>query len=252
MGKLKGFQANISLSSDASPRFHKPRPVPFALQARVDEEIDRLVKEDVLRPVEQSAWAAPVVVVRKGDGSIRLCGDYKVTINPFLENNQYATPNAQDLFATLAGGRKFTRLDLKQANLQMEVEPESQPYLTINTRKGLFTFNRMPFGIRTAPSIWQKAMDMILTGIPGVCCFLDDILVVGSTDEEHDERLKQVLERLSQSLRKDKCVFGKREVQYLGHVVDHQGLRPTTEKVKAISEAPEPSNLTELKSFLGY
>ena len=168
MGKLKGFQAKISLSSDASLRFHKPRPVPFALQAKVDEEIDRLVKEDVLRPVEQSAWTAPVVVVRKGDGSIRLCGDYKVTINPCLENNQYATPNAQDLFATLAGGRKFTRLDLKQAYLQMEVEPESQPYLTINTRKGLFTFNRMPFGIRTAPSIWQKAMDMILTGIPGV------------------------------------------------------------------------------------
>ena len=89
-------------------------PVLFALRAKVDEEVDWLFKEDVLRPVEQSAWAAPVVVLRKGDGSIRLCGDYKVTINPFLKNNQYPTPNAQDLFATLVGGRKFTRLDLKQ------------------------------------------------------------------------------------------------------------------------------------------
>ena len=118
-------------------------PVLFALRAKVDEEVDWLVKEDVLRQVEQSAWAAPVVVLRKGDGSIRLCVDYKVTINPF---------------ATLVGGRKFTRLDLKQGFLQMEVEPESQPYLTINTRKGLFTFNRMSFDIQTAPSIWQKAM----------------------------------------------------------------------------------------------
>lgn len=133
-------------------------------------------------------------------------------------NNHYATPNAQDLLATLAGGKKFTKLDLKQAYLQMEVEPVSQPYLTINTRKGLFAYTRMPFGIRTAPSIWQKAVDTVLAGIAGVCCFFDDILVVGGTDEEHDKRLRQVLDRLSQRgvrLKKDKCVFGQRQVQYL-------------------------------------
>ena len=168
MGKLKGVQANITLSANARPVFHKTRPVPFALQAKVDTEIDRLVREEVLTPVEQREWTSPVVVVRKSDGSVRLCGDYKVTINEYLENIEYPTPNAQGLFATLAGGRRFTRLDLKQAYQQMEVDTGSQQYLTINTRKGLFTYIRMPFGIRTTPSIFQKTMDMILSGIPGV------------------------------------------------------------------------------------
>ena len=125
----------------------------------MDTEIDRLVNEGVPTPVEQSEWASPIVVVRKSDGSIRLCGDYKVTINEYLENIEYLTPNAQDLFATLACGQRFTRLDLKQAYQQMEVDTGSQQYLTINTRKGLFTYTRMPFGIRTAPSIFQKTMD---------------------------------------------------------------------------------------------
>ena len=112
----------------------------------------------------------------------------------------------------------------------------------------------MPFGIQTAPSIFQKTMDMILSGIPGVCCFFNDILIVGSTDAEHDARVRQVLQRLKQRgvrLKKDKCEFGQSEVTYLGHRVDHEGLKPTEDKVRAIREAPEPRNVTELKAFLG-
>ena len=253
MGKLQEVQAKIALSANARPVFHKARPVPFALQAKVDIEIDRLVR-GVLTPVEQREWASPIVVVRKSGSSIRLCGDYKVSINEYLVNIEYPTPNAQDLFATLVGGRRFTRLDLKQAYQQMEVDTESQQYLTINTRKGLFTYIRMPFGIRTAPSIFQKTMDMILSGIPGVCCFFDNILIVGSTDAEHDARVRQVLQPLKQRgvrLKKDKCEFGQSEVTYLGDRVDHEGLKPTKDKVKAIREAPEPRNVTELKAFLG-
>ena len=254
MGKLQRVQAKISLSANARPVFHKARPVPFALQAKVDTEIDSLGREGVLTPVEQSEWASPILVVRKSDGSIRLCGDYKVAMNEYLENIEYPTPNAQDVFATLAGGRRFTRLDLNQAYQQMEVDTGSQQYLTISTRKGLFTYTRMPFGIRTAPRIFQKTMDMILSGIPGVCCFLNDIMIVGSTDAEHDARVRQVSQRLRQRvvrLKKDKCEFGQSEVTYLGHRVDQEGLKPTEDKVKAIREAPEPRNVTELKAFLG-
>ena len=90
----------------------------------------------------------------------------------------------------------FSRLDLKNAYQQLRVTPESQPYLAINTSKGLFTYTRMPFGISCAPGIWQKTMDTILAGLPGMTCYLDDILVVGGTVEKHDERLQQVLEWL--------------------------------------------------------
>ena len=168
MEKLKGVPAKITLSTNARPVFHKARPVPLELRAKVNTEIDRLVREEVLTPVEQSEWASSIVVVRKSDGSIRLCGDCKITINKYLENIEFPTPNAQDLFANLAGGRQFTRLDLMQAYQKMEADTGSQEYLTINTRKGLFTYTRMPFRIQTAPSIFQKTMDMILSGIPGV------------------------------------------------------------------------------------
>ena len=254
MGTLKGYEAKITLSAEAQPRFHRPRAVPYALQEKVEKELERLQQERVLQPVESSEWAAPIVVVRKGDGSVRICGDYKVTINPFLELNAYPMPNPQDLFATLAGGKFFSRLDMKQAYQQMRIHPESQKFLTVNTSKGLFVYTRMPFGISSAPAIWQRAMDGILVGIPGVTCYLDDILVVGSSEEEHDERLRQVLTRLDQvgvRLKKEKCEFKKTQVEYLGHVVDAQGLRPAEKKLSAIKDAPEPANVSELKAFLG-
>ena len=154
IGTLQGYQARITLSSDATPKFHRPRPVPYALQKRVDDELDRLQAEGIIRPVESSEWAAPIVVVRKSNSDIRVCGDYKVTINKYLEVPQYPMLNPQDLFATLAGGKRFSRLDMKQAYQQMPMERESQQYLTVNTSKGLFAYTRMPFGISTAPGLW--------------------------------------------------------------------------------------------------
>ena len=147
-------------------------------------------------------------------------------------------PNSRDLFAILAGGKRFTRLDMKQAYQQVKMDKESQKYLTITTNKGLFTYTRMPFGISTAPGIWQRAMDSVLAGVPGVICYLNDILIVGDSDEQHEERLKMVLERLDQAglrLKREKCEFHKTSVEYLGHVIGEQGLKPTESKVKAIN-----------------
>lgn len=126
---IKGLEARISLTPGATPIFHRPRPVPNALQTKVEEELDRLVAEDILRPLQKSEWAAPIVVVKKGDGGIRICGDYKTTINRHIDYSSYPMPNPQDLFATLSGGRKFTRLDMRHAYLQLKVAPESQPSL---------------------------------------------------------------------------------------------------------------------------
>ena len=129
--------------------------------------------------------AAPIVVVPKKDGQIRLCGDYKVTCNPDLDVEQYPLPRPQDLFATLAGGQKFSKLDLRQAYFQLPLDEASRKFVTVNTHRGLYEYTRLPFGVASAPALFQKTMDTILQGIPGVKCYIDDILVTGVNDQEH-------------------------------------------------------------------
>ena len=251
---VQGHEARITLTAEANPRFHRSRPVPYALQEKVNQELDRMQCEGVIRPVEKSDWATPVVVIRKGEGTVRLCGDYKVTINPYLDMGGYPMPNPQDLLATLAGGRRFPLMDLKQAYQQMCVASGSQHYLTINTNKGLFMFNRMPFGVCSAPGIWQRTMDNLLSEIPGVICYLDDILVNGENEKQHEQRLLTVLRRLDKAgmrLKQGKCEFNQPQVEYLGHIISGQGISPSDTKAQAIRDAPERTNVTELKAFLG-
>ena len=136
----------------------------------------------------------------------------------------------------------------------MCVAPDSQHYLTINTNKSLFTFNRKPFGICSTPGILQQTMDNLLSGIPGVICYLDDILVVGKNEEQHEQRLLTVLRRLDKTgmrLKHEKWEFNQPQVQYLGHIISEQGISPSETKVQAIRDAPVPTNVTELKAFLG-
>ena len=125
-----------------------------------------------MEKVTHSEWATPLVALPKPDGRVRLCGDFKVTVNPALDMDKYPLPTAQDLFATLAGGKYFSKLDLSQAYLQVELHPDSVKYCTINTHRGLYKYKRMPFGIASGPAIFQRMMDTILQGIPGVICFI--------------------------------------------------------------------------------
>lgn len=124
--------------------------------------------------VTHSEWAAPIVTVPKKDGSYHICGDYKVTINPALDIDQYPLPNPTTLFASLAGGKKFTKLDLAQAYQQLLLEEESKGYTTITTHQGMYCYTRLPFGIASAPAIFQRTMDTVLQGLPNVICYIDD------------------------------------------------------------------------------
>ncbi len=114
------------------------------MRSSIEDEIDRLEREGILEKVTHSEWATPIVAVPKSDGKVRLCGDFKVTVNQALQVDQYPLPKVEDLFATLAGGKKFTKLDLSQAYLQLELHPDSLKYCTINTHKGLYQFMRLP------------------------------------------------------------------------------------------------------------
>ena len=153
------------------------------------------------------------------------------------------------MFSALANGESFTRLDLARAYRQMKVKPECQHLLTSNTHLGLFRHTRLPFGISTAPSLWQKAMAQIFQGLQGVIVFIDDILVTGRTREEHTRNLRNVLDHLRQAglhLRKSKCLFFQESLEHLGHVISKEGIRPTDERVKCVREAPPPQNKQQL------
>lgn len=254
LGMLKGATATLHVPSGASPRFYRPRSVPYALKTKVEEEINRLLRDKIISPVKYSEWAAPVVPILKPDGSIRLCGEYKLTVNRVSTLEQYPLPRVEDLFLLLDGGKQFTKLDMSHAYQQIVMDENSKKYLTVNTSKGLFTYNRLPFGVASAPAIFQRTMEGLLQGIPGVVVYLDDILVTGVNQDCHLETLEEVLTRLKEAglrLKRGKCVFLADEVEYLGHRVDAQGLHPTGAKVRAIDEAPEPRNVTELKAYLG-
>lgn len=254
LGALKGFKAKLYVEPNATPRFHRARTIPFALKKSVETELQRLEDENIISPVQFSPWAAPIVPVVKSNGKIRVCGDYKVTINQALQPDSYPLPRVDELFASLSGGRYFSKLDLSNAYLQIELEEESKKFVTINTPKGLFQYNRLPFGISSAPAIFQRCMETLLQGCKGISVYLDDILISGATEEEHLQNLDKVLAILGAAgikLNRDKCAFLLPKIEYLGHVIDEQGLHPTEEKVKAIKEAPRPKNISELRAFLG-
>lgn len=255
LGTLKGYKAKIFVDQGTPARFCKARPLPYAMRGKVEEELTRLQNEGIIESTQFADWAAPIVPVLKSDGkSLRICGDFKMTVNQASKLDRYPIPKIEDLFAKLAGGQMFTKLDMSQAYQQILLEEESQQFVVINTHQGLFRYKRLPFGVASAPGIFQRVMESVLNGIPGVTVYLDDILVTGPTEEEHLSALEKVLGRMSEAglrLRRDKCVFLAPSVVYLGHRIDAQGLHPVTEKVKAVQEAPTPKNVTELQSYLG-
>ena len=222
-------KATLTLQEEAAPKFCEPRRFPFAIKPTVGAKLDQLEKRGVIERVSQSDWATPVVVVRKSGGKVRICGDFKVTINSMLKNDVYPLPLPEELFHKLRGGTKFTKLDLADAYLQIELDGNSKQLVVHNTHQGLYCYKRMPFGLSCAPAIFQRIIEQTLADIRGVACYLDDIIITGKTEYDHMVNLQKTLERLKDSgfrLRKSKCSFIQTSVAYLGHIVDKDGIRP--------------------------
>ena len=143
----------------------------------MEQELDRLERDGIIQPVEFSEWAAPIVPVVKTDGSIRICGDYKVTVNQAAKLDTYPLPRADDLFASLAGGKAFTTLDLAHAYQQIPLDEDSKKLVCINMHMGLYAYHHLPLEVPSAPSIFQRTMESILHEINQVSLYLDDILI---------------------------------------------------------------------------
>ena len=207
LGCMRGISGKLYVEKDVKPIFFKARNVPYAMKDKVETEIERLRHEGVIVEVTHSEWATPIVPILKRNGTIRICGDYKITINKVSRLDCYPIPRIDDV-CKFSRGVEFSTLDLSNAYLQMPLTEESKKYTTINTHIGLFQYNRLCFGIASAPAMFQRVMDNLIKGIPNVCGYLDDILVTGVNEVEHDRNLRKVLERLEKAgirLNENKC-----------------------------------------------
>ncbi|XP_055542937.1 uncharacterized protein K02A2.6-like [Wyeomyia smithii] len=235
-------EAKLYLKPDVQPVFRGRRPVPFAALELIETELKRLEELKIISPVEFSDWAAPIVAVRK-----------KITRSA-IQPNQHPLPLPEEIFAKLSGSKIFSHIDLSDAYLQVPVEKDSRQYLTMNTHRGLFEFNRLPPGVKSAPGTFQKIVDAMVADLEGVETYLDDVLVHGKNDKEHRDRLLKLLERIQEwgfTLRIEKCSFFMPEIHYLGFIVNHQGIRPDPKKTAAICNMPPPHDVSTLRSYLG-
>ncbi|CAG9126955.1 unnamed protein product [Plutella xylostella] len=253
LGCFTGGRARLHVREGAAPVFCRARPLPYALRARVDAELDRMLRDGVIEPVETSDWATPLVIANKADGSLRLCADYKVTLNRVLAIDKYPVPKIEDLFTNLNGTNIYSKIDLSQAYNQVLLDETSQ-FTVINTHRGLFKYNRLVYGLSSSPGIFQRIMSNLFSDIPNVIIFLDDIMCANSTLEDHYATLSKVLERLRNyglKIKREKCTFFTKQIKFLGYVIDSDGIRVDPEKVKPILKMIPPKDTSQLRSFLG-
>ena len=253
IGLCKSFQVPIHLKPEHKQCFSKPRPVPYSQLESTRTELQRLESEGVVQRIEFSNWAAPIVVVSKPNGKVRICGDFK-RLNQYISIDQHPLPKLDDLMEKLRGGQFFTKLDLADAYLQLELDDEAKQLCVVNTPFGLYRYNRMCFGIASGPAQFQRCMDSLTQDLPGVAAYLDDLIITGRTEEEHWTNLTNLLSSLQKHgfrLRLDKCEFFQQSVEYLGHTIDANGKRANPSAVAALQELPKPKDLQQLQAFLG-
>ena len=245
----------MKLDPQVKPVIRPPRQIPVSMQEKVKTGLKRMVNIGVIESVtEPTSWVSSFVAVKKkGKDEIRLCIDPR-HLNHAIQRQHYPMRTIQDVAARIPNAKFFTVLDASSGFWQIPLDYESSLKTTFNTPYGRYRFCRLPFSIKSASEVFQKAIDHLLEGYP--CeVIVDDILVWGSTTEaEHDRNLLKVLDRIREINRKlqwDKCKFKVNEVGYVGHLLTAEGLKPDPEKVRAIVEMKTPENVKDLRRFLG-
>jgi RNase H-like domain found in reverse transcriptase/Reverse transcriptase (RNA-dependent DNA polymerase)/Integrase zinc binding domain/Integrase core domain len=246
-------------TNDSKPIFTKSYRYPQIHKQEVKKQINDMLDQGIIRH-SISPWSSPVWVVPKkldasGKQKWRVVIDYR-KLNEITVDDKYPLPNISDLLDQLGKCEYFTTLDLASGFHQLEIHPEDIPKTAFSVENGHFEFIRMSFGLKNAPSTFQRVMDNILLGIQNERClvYMDDIIVYSPTIQEHIARLTDVFKRLRKAnlkIQPDKCEFLRKEVAYLGHLVTKDGVKPNPDKIKCIENFPEPKNQKQIKSFLG-
>ena len=252
LGCLKDYRLEVKFKPDVTARFCKPRTVPFAVQEDLNQAYHVGIAKGIWKPVTFNEYDTPVVPVRKQSqpnqpsGVVRVCGDYSMFINGQLETHRQPMPLPEDLMRRLDGTHYFSKVDL-------ELGPESQRRLALSTHRGVLLQTRLPFVISSATGYFQDVMNQLTSDLPGVAVYLDDILISVKTAEDHFNNLRHLLNRLNDRglrCRIQKCVFAQDSVAYLGHTISRDGISKGP-KADAVTKMPTPSNVSQLRSFLG-
>ena len=252
LGKIKS-NATIYVDEEVQPVIDPPRRIPHAIKEKVKSEIDRMLRLGVIvEETEPTPWVNSITIVQKPD-KIRVCLD-PTKLNKAILQSPYPTRTVEEVIAKVANAKYFSVIDANSGYWQIELDNKSSKLCTFNTPWGRYRYTRLPFGIKTAGDIFIQEMNSILYGLSGVNVIADDILVYGSSINEHNERLESVFKRAREvnlKFNPGKCKICKKEVNYVGHTLSEAGVRPTKERVQAILDMPPPTDKAGIQRFLG-
>ncbi|XP_053617728.1 uncharacterized protein K02A2.6-like [Plodia interpunctella] len=252
--KIKDVLIEIPIDDTIKPVSQPYRRIPIPLEEKVEKKIQELLTRDIIEEVQgPSKWISPMVPILKGSGDIRLCVDMR-RANAAIMRENHPLPCMDHFLPKVGKARYFSKLDIKDAFHQLELHPDSRYITTFITSKGLYRYKRLMFGISCAPEIFQKTLENLLMKCDGVINFIDDILVFGDNEAQHDMRLRKVLDTLRNSgvlLNDEKCIYKVQTVNFLGHELTPDGVRPLSKYIDSITNFRVPATIEELQSFLG-
>ena len=254
LGHVKDVKHRITLTENARPYFQHPYRAGPDMREAERTEIQRMLQLDVIEP-SNSPWAAPTVFAPKKDGSLRFCVDYR-RLNDVTVRDSYPIPRMDECLDSLGDAKIFSTLDANTGYWQVEIDEQSRSMTTFSSHWGVYRFKRMPFGLRNAPATFQRALDVILSSVrwQSALVYLDDVIIFSRNFEDHVRDVQTTLSLLQKhglSLKLRKSFFFQSSVDYLGHVVRPGKLQVASKTVDAVQKMHRPTNLTELRSFLG-
>ena len=244
----------IKIDSSVTPVVHPPRPVPAPIRDQVRRELEHLENSDIIVKVDEpTEWVSSMVCVRKKDGRVRICIDPS-DLNKAVLREHFPMNSIDDVATRLHGSKYFSKLDASSGYYQIPLTGKSSRLTTFNTPFGRYCYKRLPMGIRCASEVFQREMTRHFGVIDGVEVIVDDILVHGKTLTEHNKRLTRVLDKarsINLKLNKAKCDIAQPEIDYVGHRLSGERLKPSSERVEAIVKMRDPENHAELETILG-
>ncbi|XP_076660824.1 uncharacterized protein LOC143364275 [Halictus rubicundus] len=240
----------INTKSYRPPECHK-----LEIEKQMNDMLNKKIIEESDSPYNSPVWVVPKKADASGKQKWRIVIDFR-KLNELTDQDAYPLPDIDDILSQLGNAKFFSALDLSSGFHQIPMDPDSKKYTAFSTPQGHFHYNRMPFGLKNAPATFQRMMDTALRGLVNKHCFvyLDDIIIFGDTIGKHNENLAMVLQRLRElglKIQPDKCEFLKPELEYLGHLVTAEGVKPNPKKILAVERFKVPTTPTEIKSFLG-